>query len=316
VGAIRALGKAKYDHMLTGLVDADHLDLPLIAYFGTSRVHGAARQRGDRGRGRRIFGEGYRDWFEMRSTTYLYESWLATYDTLARQGREYPETKQVFFNTLKKANPRYLKDIEFVDGQLWLQMDLEGLDGQLLPIGLHSDGVITYTEMVAEIACRCIILNGYKREQAVTETRGVVLIDEIDLHLHPSWQKHVVADLKDAFPNLQFVVTTHSPMIVQSLESDELLNLDTSVVMNDSPDSLPINRIVTDIMGVDDIRSDNFESRFQEAKAQLSAISIQNGHLTISDYERMSQLLGGLLRNETNDAALRAYIDQSSDEAS
>lgn len=315
VGLVRSLGKQKYERMNSGAADADHLNLPVIAFFGTKRMHGAARNRGERRYARRIFVEGYRDWFEMRSTTFLYESWLATFDIYARQGREYPETKEVFFQTLRNANPRYLKEVDFIDGELWLRVELEGYDSQLLPISLHSDGVVTYMEMVAEIACRCIILNGYKRVQAVTHTYGVVMIDEIDLHLHPTWQKHVVADLKNAFPSMQFVATTHSPLIVQSLDRSELLNLDAAVVMMDSPDEMPLNQVVTEVMGVQDIRSDNFEQRYLESKARLAEISLENGNLTISDYEEVSRLLGEMLRAETNDPTMRAYLDESENRA-
>lgn len=53
-----------------------------------------------------------------------------------------------------------------------------------------------------------------------------MLIDEIDLHLHPKWQRRVVPDLQRAFPQLQFIATTHSPFILQSLEPGEVIDLD------------------------------------------------------------------------------------------
>ena len=54
----------------------------------------------------------------------------------------------------------------------------------------------------------------------------MVLIDELDLHLHPRWQRRVVDDLRETFPKVQFITTTHSPFIVQALKAGELLNLD------------------------------------------------------------------------------------------
>ena len=48
---------------------------------------------------------------------------------------------------------------------------------------------------------------------------GIVLVDEVDLHLHPSWQQRVVRDLATAFPNLQFIFSSHSPLIVNSLDN-------------------------------------------------------------------------------------------------
>lgn len=57
------------------------------------------------------------------------------------------------------------------------------------------------------------------------EEPAIVLIDEIDLHLHPSWQKNVVKYLSDIFPSTQFIVTTHSPLVIQSLEKLNLFIL-------------------------------------------------------------------------------------------
>lgn len=58
------------------------------------------------------------------------------------------------------------------------------------------------------------------------DMRGLVLVDELDLHLHPKWQVRLVDALRRAFPNLQFVATTHSPMILPALRADELIVLD------------------------------------------------------------------------------------------
>jgi len=102
--------------------------------------------------------------------------------------------------------------------------------------------------MVAEIAYRCIILNGKLGTRAVVASPGVVLIDELDMHLHPRWQRHIVKDFKAAFPNMQFIVTTHSPFIVQSLESVDLINLDrvTDVKLKD----LSIGEVSESVMGI------------------------------------------------------------------
>jgi hypothetical protein len=55
--------------------------------------------------------------------------------------------------------------------------------------------------------------------------RGIVLLDEIDLHLHPTWQRRIVPILKRVFPELQFIVTTHSPLVLSGFESDEIIPL-------------------------------------------------------------------------------------------
>jgi predicted ATP-binding protein involved in virulence len=52
------------------------------------------------------------------------------------------------------------------------------------------------------------------------DTQGIILIDEIDLHLHPSWQQHVVRDLMQTFPKTQFILTTHSPQVLSTVRSE------------------------------------------------------------------------------------------------
>jgi AAA domain, putative AbiEii toxin, Type IV TA system len=71
---------------------------------------------------------------------------------------------------------------------------------------------------------------------------GLVLIDELDLHLHPSWQVNLISALKKVFPRLQFVATTHSPMLLPNLERDEIVRLrqsDDGDVHVDLPDISP-----------------------------------------------------------------------------
>jgi predicted ATP-binding protein involved in virulence len=82
--------------------------------------------------------------------------------------------------------------------------------------------------MVGDIAWKCMQLNPHLGEEASVATPGIVLIDELDLHLHPNWQRRIVDDLRNAFPNIQFIATTHSPFIVQSLREGELLELQIS----------------------------------------------------------------------------------------
>jgi predicted ATP-binding protein involved in virulence len=79
-----------------------------------------------------------------------------------------------------------------------------------------SDGFHVYLALVADIARRAVILNEQDGGDAPALVEGVVMIDEIDLHLHPRWQRVVLDGLREAFPRLQFVVTTHSPQVLSS----------------------------------------------------------------------------------------------------
>jgi predicted ATP-binding protein involved in virulence len=253
VGAIRSISLEKY-HRVQKESD-DKVDLPVIAFFGITRAVGAGRvTRKSRIQrlGRQLFKEGYQDWEEMKAVKFHYEEWLGTYDHLVDQGKEYPNTKEAFFAAVTKANP-FITHIEFINGELWVKINIDNDETELLPLSLHSDGIHYFTAMVAEIAYRCVVLNGYKNDKAISETKGIVMIDEIDLHLHPNWQRHVVHDLKTAFPEIQFVVTTHSPFIVQSLKSEELIILDEDIEKDGDPFRKSIEEVAANEMGVEDM---------------------------------------------------------------
>lgn len=110
----------------------------------------------------------------------------------------------------------------------------------MIPVSLLSDGVRAMVSLVADIAFRCVRLNGHMGRDAPKKTRGIVLIDEVDIHLHPVWQQRVIDTLITAFPELQFIVTTHSPQVltcvdaacirIMSEESDDTTGLTKTTV--------------------------------------------------------------------------------------
>lgn len=295
VGKIKEIAWAQYEKVTK--VGNDKENLPLIAFFGNSRAFGSGRntQKSRLHRlGRIIFRQGYQDWDEMRAVKFHYPEWLSSYDVLLKQEKEYPGTKEAFFEAVKKANP-FITQIEF-EGELWVKVKIDEDESSLLPLSLHSDGVHYFTEMVAEMAYRCIVLNGYRQNKAVNDATGIVMIDEIDLHLHPKWQRHVVSDLKKAFPNIQFVVTTHSPFIVQSLKSDEIWNLDK--VMDVAPDELKIDTVATEIMGVSSSYSESNESLYIKSKQIMEDMDTEKPFIDIQ--KEMDQI---------PDPAVRAFLE-------
>jgi predicted ATP-binding protein involved in virulence len=82
-----------------------------------------------------------------------------------------------------------------------------------------SDGIRSMLAMVGDIAYRCVKLNPHLGESAAQKTAGVILIDEVDMHLHPRWQQLVLTQLQKAFPQIQFIVTTHSPQVLTSVDA-------------------------------------------------------------------------------------------------
>ena len=93
-------------------------------------------------------------------------------------------------------------------------------DHGILPASLLSDGVRATLILAADLALRCVQLNSPLGENAPKGTPGIVLIDEVDLHLHPAWQQRILNALVRAFPKIQFIVTTHSPQVISTIEND------------------------------------------------------------------------------------------------
>lgn len=94
-------------------------------------------------------------------------------------------------------------------------------DGKYLTINQLSDGEKCTIALFGDLARRMALANP-ERENPLEGT-GVVLIDELDLHMHTSWQRKVLSVLKNTFPNIQFIITTHSPQILG--EVDDTFNL-------------------------------------------------------------------------------------------
>lgn len=95
-------------------------------------------------------------------------------------------------------------------------------DGREVEAGMLSDGHRRLLGIVVDLAFRCALLNrhvpGYGAETCC-KTRGVVLMDEVDMHLHPGLQLLALPCLKAAFPGLQFIATTHAPMVMSAIEN-------------------------------------------------------------------------------------------------
>ena len=98
-------------------------------------------------------------------------------------------------------------------------------DGHMAPWSELSDGYHVFIALVADIARRAVMLNELDGAAAPARVEGVVLIDELDLHLHPRWQRIALPCLREAFPRVQFVISTHSPQVLSSAENRQVRRL-------------------------------------------------------------------------------------------
>jgi predicted ATP-binding protein involved in virulence len=114
-----------------------------------------------------------------------------------------------------------------------------------------SDGQRTVLALVLDIVRRMLTMNGHLRERATRETPGLILIDEIETHLHPRWQREITTGLQRAFPAVQFVVTTHSPQVLSELRAEQIILLQPGATETSHPDramGLSSNEILEEVM--------------------------------------------------------------------
>lgn len=91
-----------------------------------------------------------------------------------------------------------------------------------LTVNQLSDGIQAVFALVADLAYRCYLLNNHLGDEAIKQTPGIILIDEVDMHLHPKWQQTILTQLRTAFPKIQFIVTTHSPQVLSTVAAENI----------------------------------------------------------------------------------------------
>ncbi|MEI6342326.1 MAG: AAA family ATPase [Verrucomicrobiota bacterium] len=116
-------------------------------------------------------------------------------------------------------------------------VDFRGDDGKIIPLRFDqlSQGYASVLALVLDLAQRMAVANPHFNAATKHDDQGrgdeildplsspaIVLIDEVDLHLHPSWQQRVLGDLMNAFPRAQFIVTTHSPQVLTTVRSENI----------------------------------------------------------------------------------------------
>ena len=155
-----------------------------------------------------------------------------------------------------------------------------------------SDGYHLFLALVADIARRAIMLNESDGGDAPAKVEGVVLIDEIDLHLHPRWQRVVLDGLRKAFPRLQFIVTTHSPQVLSSAQNRQVRRLVKGKIQKQGVfvEGRDSNAILREVMTTDD----RDESGTQELRDLYDAID--QGERTNASviFNRLIELWGDL----------------------
>lgn len=186
-------------------------------------------------------------------------------------GIEFPAYR-IIMSAIKRSMEDELKPGQTIEYSLrYNGLALVNSDHTWVPFEDLSDGYRDVIKIVADIATRMCILNPYLKEDILEKTPGIVVIDELDLSLHPSWQRRIVNNLTAIFPKVQFICASHSPFIIQSLKEGQLISMEGEI--EDIYAGQSIEDIAEDIMGVENPQySDEKQKMYELAQEYFSKL--------------------------------------------
>ncbi|MBI3904185.1 AAA family ATPase [Pseudomonas sp. GL-R-26] len=213
------------------------VELPLIALYRADRrwlssktsAESAVKQQSSRL-------DAYLNWLDAAANLQEFENWIIgkTLERLQRMSRSGP--RKNFDDELQWVNSALkvaLPESQGIEYDLELRNLVVNIGGKSFLFSDLSDGQRGMIALVADIARRMCLLNPQFGSKVLELTSGIVVIDELDIHLHPAWQRSIVTTLRNAFPKIQFVAASHSPQIIGSLKPEEV------IVLNDGHSSHP-----------------------------------------------------------------------------
>lgn len=285
---------AKKEAILAG---ERNIELPIFAYYGTGRGQFRVPER------RRIFPQTFERWDCYKSALNPetdFKRFFGWFDLMEDQERRDKEKLRDFnyqspvLNAVRTAlsevvhsykNPRIeTRPLRFI-------MDRVDNDGSSheLRIEQLSEGYKIIIAMVADLAARMAEANPEKEHPL--QATGIVLIDEVDLHLHPRWQRDILKQLTQVFPNIQFIVSTHSPVIVVgAAEIAQVVNLnninaDKELAQEEVSISNVGQVLLSDLFNLNYLHSPEWDDKINERNALLA-----KAELTAEENARLAEL--------------------------
>ncbi|MCR4314865.1 MAG: AAA family ATPase [Planctomycetes bacterium] len=305
----------------------DKVVCPVLAYYGAGRAWLPSNQRLPKNKnphGPSLRWDAFYDCFNERIRFDELREWFSRETTVAgtRGGRMRPGFEAV-----------RLAILGCVPGASDIKFDIDrndivlSINENTQPFSNLSAGQQMMLALVADIAIKAVTQNAHllpadkldgdekTLPRILKETPGIVLIDELDVHLHPRWQRRVATDLKRTFPSIQFVCTSHSPQVIGEVSTEEILLLSEEgaghpAVARGADANWILDHVMSgtsssaDAMKLQDEIEDSLdEGDIAKAKAKLEQLrSVLEGRDT-----------GTFVRLESNVHSLEALQDSSDD---
>lgn len=314
----------KVDYQITDQRRKTFIDLPVLAYYSTARLWKEGREnKKDKDSEESVEKDknikrlprryrGYRDALEIKSTFKIMLEWFeGKFADLKVNKESSPQldcVRKVIIDNIPGAI--HLKWVFDSDRIQTLYLVFES--GEEIPFHFLSDGYRNLLAIFADLAYRCVTLNPHFGIEANLLTEGMVLIDELDLHLHPSWQKTIINQLKKTFPKVQFVATTHSPFVIQGTNQGELFRLQNNQQLNvGGADDYSLEDIAEYLQNVPDPAwSIKKREMYEAAKEYFQLLDILQSNSNNAELNTIRERLNILGKAYSDNVAYTAFLEQ------
>lgn len=278
-----------------GAFNASIITAPILAYYSTRRLweNKEPKKMLDATFSRQ---DAYKDCLDAHLDISALKTW---FERMTYKGLQAGKMSAAF-SVVKRAMELAFRSISAssearVDMNLdTREIEIEYLDKNSkwnkLTLNQMSDGYKGIICLIADIAYRMAVLNPQLEDKALEETGGVVLIDEVDLHLHPAWQQRVLGDLQSIFPKVQFIVTTHAPAVINTVERSHIRMMNNGTVSYAPTETYgkDANGVLNTIMGADE-RPASVKDKFGAFYDAMAADQYTRAEAILSE---LSEILG------------------------
>lgn len=266
--------------------------LPVVVFYAAERqwkLVGVDAEAAVRQQDSRL--DGYVSWEDASVDVKGLESWVVAKSLERLEATSYtgPVLSGMPLDELDMVNSAVM---EAVPGAKGLRYDikyrrlvLDWIAADPTPFDTLSDGQRGLVALVADIARRMCLLNPQLGDAVLSETPGIVIVDELDMHLHPAWQRRLPGLLKKTFPKVQFIAASHSPQIIGELSASEVWIMRDAQVLGHPERALGLSS--------SEVLEELMEGSARNA-AVASDLNTIRTLLDKDDFSRATELLGAL----------------------
>ena len=262
--------------------------LPLVCTYGTERLwfESPERKRASKRESVKQYPsrfDGYRNCttFEIQETDLL--TWFRAEVSASQQRRSETAALAVIKGAIVDC-VEDAQDVYYDERYQELILVMKQMGHQMF--SNLSDGQRVMLTLIGDLARRAIALNPHLEKDVLKQTPGVVSIDELDLHLHPRWQRRVIHDLKETFPKIQFIATTHSPQLVGEALPHEIRILEDGAATTPTHSfGIDSSRILEEVINAS-ARNEETKELLTKMAEQIDREELSEAKKTLGEVER------------------------------